>query len=424
MIRKIVISLVVGVCLLINVQGISAANSEDIGLTATYAYMMDLEQETAMYQKNEQEKMYPASMTKIITVITALEMIDNLDDTVTITKQDLETIFETSASAAYLQVDEVVTYKDLIYGALLPSGADATRALAFNLCGDLDTFVEKMNELPKKLGLKNTNFVNTTGIHDKNHYTTAYDLAKIVQYAIKNETFLEAFSTYNYTTSNGIHHWVNTGMYYPKIAGQDISNIIGCKSGYTEEASNCLASLVKIKDRKAIVIVGHTDHSINSATMIDTNALIQYGKDNYDIIELFKKGAKLKTVEILYSSSGREYAFTTDESISLYLPKNYNKEELKYTYKMDTLIPDIKKGDEVGSFTITYQGKELYKKVFKSTKDIKKDYWSYFQYMIKDNFLLYLLGIVFIIAYVALYMFDPKTGTFKKDIPFIQRNKE
>lgn len=421
MIKKVIISFIVGICLFINVQGVSAKNSEDIGLTANYAYMMDLEQETAMYQKNEQEKMYPASMTKIVTVITALEMIDNLDDTVTITEKDLETIFETDASAAYFQVGEVVTYKDLIYGALLPSGADATRALAFNLCGDLETFVDKMNELPEKLGLKNTHFVNTTGIHDDHHYTTAYDLTKILQYAIKNETFLEAFSTYAYTTSNGIHQWVNTGMYYPRIAGHDISNVIGCKSGYTEEASNCLASLVKVNGRRAIVIVGKSDHSINGATMMDTNALIQYGKDNYEVIEIFKKGAKLKTVEILYSSSGRQYTYETDESIALYLHKNYDKDDVKYTYTMDTLIPNIKKGDEIGSFTITYQGKELYKKVFKSTKDIKKDYWAYFQYMVKDNFLLYLLGIVFIVIYIALYMFDPKTRTFKKEIPFIHK---
>lgn len=420
MLKKITITCLACICLLLNVKSVNAQNSEDIGLTAKFAYAMDFQQETSLYELNKEEKMYPASMTKIITAITALSMIDNLDDKVVITSKDLETIFETSASAAYFTVGEEVTYRDLIYGALLPSGADATRALAFNLSGDLDTFVEKMNELPKKLGLKNTHFVNTTGIHDDNHYTTPYDLAIMLRYALDNKDFLEAFSTYAYTSSNGVHNWVNTGMYFPRIAGKDISNIIGCKSGYTEEASNCLASLVSVNGRKVITIIGHSDHSIANAVMDDTNTLIKYCNDNYDMIQLFKKGVTLKSVEILYSSSGREYSFILDEDVYLYLPKEYTKEDLKYSYKMETLKPDIKKGDKIGSFSITYQDKVLYEKEFKSTKDIKKDYWQYFQYTVADNFLLYLLGIVFAVAYIALCLFDPKTGKFNTDFKMIR----
>lgn len=423
MIKKIVISILVGICVLVNIQGVSAQNSDDIGLTANFAFALDTEQEMILYQKNKDERMFPASMTKIVTVIVALEMIKDLNQTVVITEKDLETIFETNASAAYFTVDETVTYKDLIYGAILPSGADATRALAFNLSGELQPFVDKMNEFVKKLKLKNTHFTNTTGIHDNDHYTTASDLAYILKYALDNKDFREVFSTYAYKTSNGIHDWVNTGMYFPKIYGVDISKIIGCKSGYTEEASNCLASLVEANGRETIVVVAKTDHKVSGGTVIDTNKIIQYCSDNYGIVQLFKKGTALKKVDVAYSASVNQYEFVTTKDISLFLPKAYTDKDVVYTYKMDTLTPEIKKGDPIGEMTISFQGKELYKETFGSTLDIKKDNLAYIQFLIMDHFLLYLLALVLIIGYVALYLFDPKTRTFKYITDFIDTHK-
>ena len=106
---------------------------------------------------------------------------DDMKKTTVITQSDIDTVWETGASSANFEVGETVTYEDLLYGAILPSGADATRALANNLCGSQEAFVDKMNELAQKLNLKDTHFVNTTGIHDENHYTTVHDMALIVQ---------------------------------------------------------------------------------------------------------------------------------------------------------------------------------------------------------------------------------------------------
>lgn len=423
MIKKILISAIVCIFVLVNMQGVNAQNNEDIGLTANFAFALDMKQEMVLYQKNKDERMFPASMTKIATVITALEMIEDLNKTVVIQKRDLDTIYETSASAAYFTVNETVTYKDLIYGAILPSGADATRALAFNLSGELQPFVDKMNELVKKLKLKNTNFTNTTGIHDDNHYTTASDLAYILKYALENKDFKEALSTYAYKTSNGIHNWVNTGMYFPKQYGVDISKIIACKSGYTEEASNCLASLVDVNGRETIVIVAKTDHKVSGGTAIDTNKIIQYCSDNYGMIQLLKKGTALKKVDVAYSASINQYEFVTTKDINLFLPKAYTDQDVVYTYKMDTLTPEIKKGDPIGEMTITFQGKELYKEMFESTLDIKRDNLAYIQFLIMDHFLLYMSAFILIVGYIALYLFDPKTRTFRYITEFIKNHK-
>ena len=141
-------------------------NSASVDISGEYGIVIDQDNGQILYDKKAKEKMYPASITKILTCIVALEMVDDLDKQVTITDSDVETVWETGASAANFTPGEVVTYRDVFMGAMLPSGADACRALANNTCGSQEKFVDKMNALVKKLGLKDSHFVNTTGIHD------------------------------------------------------------------------------------------------------------------------------------------------------------------------------------------------------------------------------------------------------------------
>ena len=181
------------------------AEGEEVNIVGQYGIVIDKDTGQVLYNKNAHDKMYPASITKILTCIVAIEMLDDLDKTATITQSDIDTVWETGATSADFTVGEVVTYRDMLMGAMLPSGADACRALANNTCGSQEKFVEKMNQLVKKLGLKDSHFVNTTGIHDDDHYTTAYDMAKITQYALKNKKFVEVFDRYQYTSSDGQH---------------------------------------------------------------------------------------------------------------------------------------------------------------------------------------------------------------------------
>ncbi|MFV0394382.1 MAG: D-alanyl-D-alanine carboxypeptidase family protein [Coprobacillaceae bacterium] len=397
-------------CLLTTIGTVKAEDT--IEITAQYALAIDVEQGTTLYEKNADQKMFPASMTKIITVIVALEMIDNLEEQVVITDKDLETIFETNASAAYFGVGETVTYKDLIYGAMLPSGADATRALAFNLCGDLETFVEKMNELVKKLKLENTNFVNTTGIHDENHYTTAHDLAAILKYASDNTDFMEAFSAYHYKSSNGLHDWVNTGMYYADIYDIDISRIVGCKSGYTDEALRCLASVVTVDERQVITIVGHSDKEISGAANIDTNTIAEYCENNYAEVKLHTTGDAIKELPITFGVDD-VYKVNYMEDVSAYLPVSYKDTDLTYTYDFKELTAPIDKGQKIGNIKIEYQGKELYTYEFVNDKELKRDTLAYILHQVVSFIFPYGLSIVFIIIYILLYRYQPKRSVKK-----------
>ena len=297
MFKKIVSFIVAGLCLLALITPLQALeNSADIGLTAQYAVAIDAKSGLVLYNKNMDERMYPASMTKVMTTIVAIEMIKDFNATTVITQSDIDTVWETGASSANFEVGETVTYNDLLLGAILPSGADATRALANNLCGGQEEFVNKMNELAEKLELKDTHFVNTTGIHDENHYTTVHDMALIVKYAVENEQFREIYSKRFATSSNGLHQWVNKSIYNANRSNIDTSSILGCKSGYTDAAKNCLSSLDMVGNNEIITIVGK---SINKdlkprAAVQDTVDIVNYVSQNYSMQSILVKGKEVK----------------------------------------------------------------------------------------------------------------------------------
>ena len=228
------------------------AEGEEVNIVGQYGIVIDKDTGQVLYNKNAHDKMYPASITKILTCIVAIEMLDDLDKTATITQSDIDTVWETGATSADFTVGEVVTYRDMLMGAMLPSGADACRALANNTCGSQEKFVEKMNQLVNKLGLKDSHFVNTTGIHDDDHYTTAYDLYLIFNECLKYDLFKDAIHQAHYTavfTRNGqeVQQTYDSTNYYllgNKTPPEGVS-IIGGKTGTTDNAGLCLILYVE-----------------------------------------------------------------------------------------------------------------------------------------------------------------------------------
>lgn len=196
---------------------------------------------------NVEKKIFPASMTKIMTLIVAAEKIESLDDTFTMTHEILAPLYDEQASTAGFQVGETVNMNDLLYGAALPSGADATVGLAIKLCGSENSFVDAMNQKALDMGLKNTHFCNTSGLHDEQHYTTPVEMAMIMEYAMKNDLCRQVLSAYQYTTSKTTFHpkgILLTSTMFSRMYGDEVvgAKIIAGKTGYTDEAQNCLAT--------------------------------------------------------------------------------------------------------------------------------------------------------------------------------------
>ena len=225
----------------------------DTQLASQYAVLIDYDNNKTLAQKGGEERIYPASMTKLMTIIVAIEHTEDFQDTFTMTYDILSELYAQSASMAGFSEGEECTVMDMLYGAALPSGADATVGLALYTAGSEEAFVKLMNEKVEELGLHDTHFVNTSGLYDPNHYSTPTDIALILEYCLQNELCRQVISTYTYTTHPTEQHPEGFTMYdtmFNKMEGTEVEGITikGGKTGYTDEAGQCLASYAQTPD--------------------------------------------------------------------------------------------------------------------------------------------------------------------------------
>lgn len=233
----------------------------DLELYSSSAVLVDVQSGTVLAEKGMDEKIYPASMTKVMTLLVAAENLPDLDATFTMTQDIIDPLYLAGASMAGYVNGETVTMRDLLYGAVVPSGAEATEALAQAVAGSEEAFVAMMNEKAAALGLTNTHFMNTSGLHDENHYSTVREIALILQAALENETCTEILSAENYRASETEQHpdgLAMTNKFLYRVHHEYALNgaeITAAKTGYTAEAMNCCASAGKTPDGRSVICV-------------------------------------------------------------------------------------------------------------------------------------------------------------------------
>ncbi|MBQ2685998.1 MAG: D-alanyl-D-alanine carboxypeptidase [Erysipelotrichaceae bacterium] len=234
----------------------------DIDLMSDYAYVYDMAHDIILLDKNSEERMYPASMTKIMTEILALEHYTNMDREIVITYPMIEGLREAEATRIAYQPGDVATVRDLLYGVMLPSAADSCHALAITLDGSLSAFADRMNRKAKELGLKDTHFVNSSGLHDDRHYSTCRDIAKLMEYCLQNEKFVEIMKTEEYVTNPTYYDPEGCDIYNGTLRGFKRRNLpapglVGGKTGFTDEALQCLVCYAELNDMKLIIVTAH-----------------------------------------------------------------------------------------------------------------------------------------------------------------------
>lgn len=237
---------------------LSMYNSDDYA--SKYIYVLNRENKSAEYEKNPKSMAYPASLTKIITAIVALEHIDDLSAVAPIDVDAYREMVAKNSSMAGFYGREEVTYRDLLYGTILSSGGEAANSLAVNVAGSVEDFVRLMNEKASELGLKDTHFMNPEGLHHKHQYTTACDMAKLLDYALDNGHFRAIFTKKTFNTTPTVDHPNGITLQstvLSKLNGlsQEGFEIIGGKSGTTYEAGECWATLGVKEGREYICIV-------------------------------------------------------------------------------------------------------------------------------------------------------------------------
>lgn len=235
------------------------SNLDLSGINSPYAVLIQAKGGKTIGEANKGEKIYPASITKVMTAIVALEELKDTERQITLTSEMFDGLYEQDATQAGFQPGETVRVLDLLYGVLLPSGAECCIALADETAGSEAAFVELMNKKAEKLGMDNTNFCDSTGLHNPEHYSTVEDLAILLKYAIRNETIKEIMqSPYHSTPPTNIHP---DGITYYSTMFKELSStevvggrILGGKTGYTDDAGLCLASFAEIGDREYILV--------------------------------------------------------------------------------------------------------------------------------------------------------------------------
>ena len=323
--------------------------ADDFDITGEYVTLYNMNEDTLLYSKNDTKKTSIASLTKMMTTLVAIEEIDNLDKIVTIKERDFEGTV--GYSKAGFKVGDKVTYRDLLYGIILPSGADAVNAVVNNTLG-YDKFIKKMNETAKRLGMNDTSYANPVGKDDENNYSTSSDLAKLLKYALKNETFKTIFTTKSYKTSNGINLESTVNRYENILNTNEIK---GAKSGFTKDAGRCLASITTLNnvDYLLVVINSSTTNPYNAVK--DTITIYDYYNNNYGYKNIINDDTFIKEIPIDLSKE-KTYKITGSEDIEKYLKNNT---EVTYEYVgSDKITFNTKKGSKLGVVKI-YDGDVL-----------------------------------------------------------------
>ncbi|MCH5166844.1 MAG: D-alanyl-D-alanine carboxypeptidase [Erysipelotrichales bacterium] len=329
--------------------------------------LYDVENEEILYDKNIDEIINIASLTKIFTTIVAIENINDLNEYVTINDAMLREV-PYDASIAGLKSGDNVTYLDLLYASILPSGADATIALAHGISNSTENFVKLMNEKATSLGLENTHFENVTGYDGVNHHSTTREVLKFLLYALENPLFKKIYTTRDYELANGLKVSA-TINYYNKYGLYDTTPIIGSKTGFTSKAGQCMSSIINVVDKELILLTFGAQRTDNKSAhnLDDAFTIIDYLNSNFKNRVIFKKGDTLLTIPVEYSNID-EYEIKVQEDVIEYTDE-IKAEERKIEYKgINSLDYNYKKGDKLG--TVTYYFKD---KVYTEDIYLKED---------------------------------------------------
>jgi len=352
---------------------------------AKSAILIDASTGQILFEKNSHEKLAPASMTKIMSMLVIVESIEkgiiHWDDMVTASSN----ASGMGGSQILLETGEQMKVEDMFKGVAVASGNDAVVALAEAVAGTTDEFVKMMNDKVKELGLKDTNFKNPHGLDDANHYSSAYDMAMIARELVKHEKVLTFTSIYEDYLRKGTskEFWlVNTNKLVRFYNGVD-----GLKTGYTTEAGYCLTATAKKNDMRLIsVVMGEESNGLRTS---ETSSLLDYGFAQYKSTELVKQGDVVTEVQI-EKAKNQNVSIITKDNASILSKKTEKMGDITYETKLDKIKAPVKKGDKVGTLKVKEDGKLIKEITLTVKQDVKEAnilelYGRYLKNMIIGN---------------------------------------
>ena len=330
----------------------------DASTSAKSSIVMDVDTGRVFFEKNANQKLAIASTTKIVTAITAIENVKDIDAVIRVDDKAIG-VYGTSI---YLQRGEELSIRELLYGLMLRSGNDAATAIAISVGGSIEGFCEMMNQTAKKVGANNSQFMNPHGLDQEGHYTTAYDLAKITAYALNNEIFANIVKTKNIKIG-GVEYdryLVNKNKLLTTLDG-----CIGVKTGFTDDAGRCLVSACERNGMRVVCVV------LNCGPMFeDSTKLINAVFDKYQMFEVLNSYNYIGSVDVengekvrvnVYSRKGLKLPLTIEEYANIKI--DYLVEE--------NLVAPIKSEEKVGEIKVYYDKHLIFCEEIYTMEDIK-----------------------------------------------------
>ena len=380
-------------------------NTKQINIYSDAAILMDSSSEMILYDKNSSERMYPASTTKVMTAILALENC-NLNDKVKVNYSALSSV-PSGYSIASLQTDEELTVYELLQVLLVHSANDAANVLAEHISGSISEFSNLMNAKAIELGCTDTHFVNPSGIHNNDHYSTAKDLAIIMKYCMKNSDFRKIVSmpscTIAETNKSDKRTFTNTNGLIINNSSKSSSNYyyeycIGGKTGYTSQAKNCLISVSSKDDLELICVIlgaAQTENGL-SARYIDSKTLYNYGYENFKISSIAKKGDVIEQIEVSNGNKDTRYLdVILDNDILALSNVDLEKNNITYDIKInENISAPLSSGSVVGYITYTVNGIKYEENLIASHDVEKSDFLMVILKLILSVILLILFYII------------------------------
>ena len=375
-------------------------NAVELGISSKNAILYNMDSGEVLYEKDADEKVSIASLTKIMTALVSIENIKDLDSQVVLTADDFEGLVEANAVTAGFTKGEVVTYRDLLYGLLLPSGADAAKALARNIAGSEENFIKMMNEKVGEMNLKNTHFSTVIGLDDDNNYSTAREVALIFKEALKNEDLKTIITTKEYTSSDGKVKFHSTIQSNAKKFEIDVPYILGGKTGTTTDAGLCLATIAKENDvNYMLVTLGALYDKKAPHNIEDAQTIYDYFIENYGNHIIVDKETPFTEINVKYGSEKTLKLYPT-KNITKYLENDYDKNDIKCVYDgREEITAFTKKGEKLGTLEIYYQDDLIDKENIVLTESLQ---FSIFEFA-KENIVI-ILSIITVFVVIVVFI--------------------
>lgn len=343
----------------------------DLAENAKSAILMERDTGTILYEKNSNEKLPPASMTKIMTMLLIMEALENGQITLDEKVRASENAASMGGSQIFLEEGEEMTVDELLRGIAIASGNDASVAMAEKIAGSVDGFVEMMNNRASDLGLKNTSFKNTTGLPASDHYSTAHDMAIMAKELLKYDTITAYTGKYeDYLRENTEDKFwlVNTNRLVKFYPGVD-----GLKTGYTSEAKYCLTATAKKDNMRVIAVVMGAPSPKERNKEI--SKMLDYAFSQFKTHPMYERNEVVTQVKVSKGEKGK-IDVVTSENISILTKKGESVEEVEQEIVMeDSMKAPLKKGERVGTLILKKGDKELVSSPILAAEDVEQASW-------------------------------------------------